>query len=167
MSLVQGEARRFPDSDKLRRFPAGTCSCTPGMGRPEFGRLDVVLVAEIKVPHLPGRSGCRSIPLEYSDIASGRPELTAVSAGGDSAAGAVAGARPGSGAFGGRGALSYNAARSNKFSVIDLEQEPAMGKGDKRTFRGKIYAGSYGNTRPQKGKKRPAAKTPPKPPLAR
>ncbi len=28
-----------------------------------------------------------------------------------------------------------------------------MGRGDKRTFRGKIFAGSYGNTRPQKGKK--------------
>jgi len=28
-----------------------------------------------------------------------------------------------------------------------------MGRGDKRTFRGKIYAGSYGNTRPQKGQK--------------
>lgn len=42
-----------------------------------------------------------------------------------------------------------------------------MGKGDKRTFRGKIYAGSYGITRPHKGKKQPAAKTPPKPPLAR
>ena len=35
-----------------------------------------------------------------------------------------------------------------------------MGRGDKRTFRGKIYAGSYGNTRPQKGKKKAAGKTP-------
>jgi 30S ribosomal protein S31 len=34
-----------------------------------------------------------------------------------------------------------------------------MGRGDKRTFRGKIYAGSYGNTRPQKGKKKAAGKT--------
>ena len=33
-----------------------------------------------------------------------------------------------------------------------------MGRGDKRTFRGKIFAGSYGNTRPQKGKKKVAAK---------
>jgi len=31
-----------------------------------------------------------------------------------------------------------------------------MGKGDKRTRRGKIFAGSYGKTR-QKGKKKPAA----------
>jgi 30S ribosomal protein S31 len=29
-----------------------------------------------------------------------------------------------------------------------------MGKGDKRTRRGKIFAGSYGKTRP-KGKKKP------------
>lgn len=32
-----------------------------------------------------------------------------------------------------------------------------MGKGDKRTKRGKIYAGSYGNTRPQGESKAPAA----------
>ena len=32
-----------------------------------------------------------------------------------------------------------------------------MGKGDIRTRRGKIYAGSYGNTRPHK-KKQPAQK---------
>ncbi len=31
-----------------------------------------------------------------------------------------------------------------------------MGKGDKRTRRGKIFAGSYGKTRP-KGKKKPAS----------
>jgi 30S ribosomal protein S31 len=33
-----------------------------------------------------------------------------------------------------------------------------MGRGDKRTFRGKIFAGSYGNTRPQKARKKAAAK---------
>ncbi|HOY20763.1 MAG TPA: 30S ribosomal protein THX [Haliscomenobacter sp.] len=27
-----------------------------------------------------------------------------------------------------------------------------MGKGDKRSLRGKIFQGSYGNTRPKKGK---------------
>ena len=32
-----------------------------------------------------------------------------------------------------------------------------MGRGDKRTFRGKIFAGSYGNTRPHK-KRKPAPK---------
>jgi 30S ribosomal protein S31 len=33
-----------------------------------------------------------------------------------------------------------------------------MGKGDKRTFRGKVFKGSYGKTRPQKaGKKKQAA----------
>ncbi|MBK9162839.1 MAG: 30S ribosomal protein THX [Acidobacteria bacterium] len=32
-----------------------------------------------------------------------------------------------------------------------------MGKGDKRTRKGKISAGSYGKTRPKGGKKRPAA----------
>jgi ribosomal small subunit protein bTHX len=39
-----------------------------------------------------------------------------------------------------------------------------MGRGDIRTRRGKIFAGSYGNTRPQ-GKKKPPAKpgTTPKP----
>lgn len=26
-----------------------------------------------------------------------------------------------------------------------------MGKGDKRSFRGKVWRGSYGNTRPRKG----------------
>ena len=35
-----------------------------------------------------------------------------------------------------------------------------MGRGDKRTFRGKIFAGSYGNTRPQKIRKKAAAKAP-------
>ena len=33
-----------------------------------------------------------------------------------------------------------------------------MGKGDIRTRKGKIFAGSYGNTRPQK-KKQPAQKS--------
>ncbi len=36
-----------------------------------------------------------------------------------------------------------------------------MGKGDKRTLRGKIFKGSYGNTRPQGGKKKGAAKAKP------
>jgi len=30
-----------------------------------------------------------------------------------------------------------------------------MGKGDKRTFRGKLFRGSYGKTRPHKPKKKP------------
>lgn len=29
-----------------------------------------------------------------------------------------------------------------------------MGKGDRRTKKGKIYRASFGNTRPQKGKKK-------------
>lgn len=33
-----------------------------------------------------------------------------------------------------------------------------MGKGDKRTRRGKIFAGSYGKTRPKSVKKNTAAK---------
>jgi len=37
-----------------------------------------------------------------------------------------------------------------------------MGKGDKRTRRGKIFAGSFGKTRPQ-GKKKTAAKQESKP----
>ena len=32
-----------------------------------------------------------------------------------------------------------------------------MGKGDKRTFRGKMFKGSYGKTRPHRPKKKPAA----------
>jgi 30S ribosomal protein S31 len=32
-----------------------------------------------------------------------------------------------------------------------------MGKGDRRTKRGKIYRGSYGNTRPKKKKQRSQA----------
>ena len=31
-----------------------------------------------------------------------------------------------------------------------------MGKGDKRTRRGKIYKGSYGKKRPHRAKKKPA-----------
>lgn len=33
-----------------------------------------------------------------------------------------------------------------------------MGKGDKRTRRGKIYKGSYGKSRPQRIKKKPRKK---------
>ena len=36
-----------------------------------------------------------------------------------------------------------------------------MGKGDKRTLRGKIFKGSYGKTRPHRPKKKPAAKARP------
>lgn len=35
-----------------------------------------------------------------------------------------------------------------------------MGKGDKRTRKGKIYRGSHGNTRPRKGKSTAAAAAP-------
>jgi 30S ribosomal protein S31 len=31
-----------------------------------------------------------------------------------------------------------------------------MGKGDKRSFKGKVFKGSYGKTRLRKGKKKPA-----------
>ncbi len=31
-----------------------------------------------------------------------------------------------------------------------------MGKGDRRSFRGKLFRGSYGKTRPHKPKKQPA-----------
>jgi ribosomal small subunit protein bTHX len=33
-----------------------------------------------------------------------------------------------------------------------------MGSGDKRTFRGKVFRGSYGNTRPHRLKKKAAPK---------
>ena len=35
-----------------------------------------------------------------------------------------------------------------------------MGKGDKRTFRGKIFKGSHGKTRPHHPKKAAAARAP-------
>jgi 30S ribosomal protein S31 len=35
-----------------------------------------------------------------------------------------------------------------------------MGKGDRRTRMGKIYNGSYGKTRPGRGKKKAPAKAP-------
>ena len=34
-----------------------------------------------------------------------------------------------------------------------------MGKGDKRTRKGKIYKGSYGNRRPHRGKKKKTPKS--------
>jgi len=33
-----------------------------------------------------------------------------------------------------------------------------LGKGDKRTFRGKVFKGSHGKTRPRKAKKKQAKK---------
>jgi 30S ribosomal protein S31 len=35
-----------------------------------------------------------------------------------------------------------------------------MGKGDKRTRRGKIFKGSYGKTRPQRKKEKPKKQAP-------
>jgi 30S ribosomal protein S31 len=35
-----------------------------------------------------------------------------------------------------------------------------MGKGDKRSFKGKVFKGSYGKTRPRHMKKAAAASTP-------
>jgi ribosomal small subunit protein bTHX len=40
----------------------------------------------------------------------------------------------------------------------DRYGEESMGKGDKRTFRGKVFKGSHGNTRPRKTKKKAPAK---------
>jgi ribosomal small subunit protein bTHX len=34
-----------------------------------------------------------------------------------------------------------------------------MGRGDKRTFKGKVFKGSHGNTRLRKAKKAPAKKS--------
>lgn len=34
-----------------------------------------------------------------------------------------------------------------------------MGKGDKRSFKGKVFKGSYGKTRPRHAKKTPAGST--------
>jgi 30S ribosomal protein S31 len=45
--------------------------------------------------------------------------------------------------------------RSYNRSLIDcLFWSKGMGKGDKRTRRGKIYKGSYGKKRPQRSKKK-------------
>ncbi|HZM46647.1 MAG TPA: 30S ribosomal protein THX [Burkholderiales bacterium] len=40
------------------------------------------------------------------------------------------------------------------FSTHDSPTETTMGKGDKRTRKGKIYRGSYGKTRPGRPKKK-------------
>ena len=37
---------------------------------------------------------------------------------------------------------------------LDKTRDNEMGKGDKRTRRGKIYKGSYGKSRPQRVKKK-------------
>jgi ribosomal small subunit protein bTHX len=38
------------------------------------------------------------------------------------------------------------------------EREEFMGRGDKRTFKGKVFKGSHGNTRLRKAKKKARAK---------
>jgi 30S ribosomal protein S31 len=38
------------------------------------------------------------------------------------------------------------------------QERHIMGKGDKRTLRGKIFKGSYGKTRPHHPKKKPVVK---------
>jgi len=43
------------------------------------------------------------------------------------------------------------------YSGRRIFEEHRMGKGDKRTFRGKVFKGSHGKSRPRKGKK-PAKK---------
>jgi 30S ribosomal protein S31 len=40
-----------------------------------------------------------------------------------------------------------------KRTFADNQTDHFMGKGDKKTKRGKIFMGSYGNTRPQKSEK--------------
>jgi 30S ribosomal protein S31 len=35
------------------------------------------------------------------------------------------------------------------FRIFDLKKEVIMGRGDKRSRKGKIFAGSYGKTRPK------------------
>jgi ribosomal small subunit protein bTHX len=40
---------------------------------------------------------------------------------------------------------------------VNFRKEHLVGKGDKRTFRGKVFKGSHGKTRPRKAKK-PAKK---------
>ncbi len=38
---------------------------------------------------------------------------------------------------------------------VDRYGDPHMGKGDKRTFRGKLFKGSHGKTRPHRRAARP------------
>lgn len=42
-----------------------------------------------------------------------------------------------------------------------------MGRGDKRTFKGKVFRGSYGNARPHKEKEQPVEVEKPKAPARR
>ena len=44
-----------------------------------------------------------------------------------------------------------------------LERKQIMGRGDQRSAKGKVFAGSFGNRRPRKGKKAKAAATAAKP----
>jgi len=48
----------------------------------------------------------------------------------------------------------------DRAGVEGRRQEAAMGKGDQRTGRGKIYRGSYGKTRRHRPKKKVVAKKP-------
>jgi 30S ribosomal protein S31 len=45
--------------------------------------------------------------------------------------------------------------------ILNQPESDIMGKGDKRTLRGKIFKGSYGKTRPHHPKQKPAAKAKP------
>jgi len=43
---------------------------------------------------------------------------------------------------------------ARKIALAQLLIGALVGKGDKRTFRGKVFKGSHGKTRPRKGKKK-------------
>jgi ribosomal small subunit protein bTHX len=59
-----------------------------------------------------------------------------------------------------RGADHSCKARRN--STRQAQGGPHMGKGDKRTFRGKLFKGSHGKTRPGRMGKKAAASTEPR-----
>lgn len=41
-----------------------------------------------------------------------------------------------------------------EWGSANIQEEHRVGKGDKRTFRGKVFKGSHGKTRPRKPKKK-------------
>jgi ribosomal small subunit protein bTHX len=52
--------------------------------------------------------------------------------------------------------LGVSQAKGAVFIFAATDKETPMGKGDKKTFRGKVFRGSHGKSRPRKPKKKPA-----------
>jgi 30S ribosomal protein S31 len=54
--------------------------------------------------------------------------------------------------------LFYRPAKKFDTTISHYYKEDLMGKGDRRSRRGKLFRGTYGNKRPHKKEKNPAAK---------